>query len=67
MLQDSTVKVCVSVLGKKVHVQVGGSVCTCVYVNVVKKLVKCISWTLISPHRYDFEATKNQSVKTCLF
>ena len=49
------------------YVHVGGSVRTCVYVNVIEKLVKCISWTLISPHCYDSEATKNQSVKTCHF
>ena len=49
MLQDSTVKVCVSVLGKKVHVHVGGSVCTCVYVNVVKKTCKV--------HQLDFDFT----------
>ena len=44
------------------YAHVGGSVRTCVYVNAIEKLVKCIRWTLISPHCYDSEATKNQRV-----
>ena len=40
-------------------------VCVCLFICVtaVEHFVKCIIWTLISPHVMDFEAIKNQTSK----